>query len=87
MNKRLGKNSRSLLREITESVPNKHKEAAYEARAEHIISSAIYLLESLERHYGPEEVEYLKKRFLSSIKGKDPQRFSRGIKKLKEDKE
>lgn len=72
---------------LSRHVPEENKEDAYEMRAQHIISSAINLLESMESEYSEREFDQLKKRFISSIKGNDPKRFSRSIMKIKESKE
>lgn len=79
--------SKSILREISTYVPENNKEDLIEARAHHIISSAINLLEMIEDSYTPEEADQLTRRFLSSIKGSDPKRFVRSIRKIKEGKE
>jgi hypothetical protein len=79
--------SKSILHEISTFVPEKNKEDLIETRAHHVISSAIFLLEMIEETYSEEEADQLKRRFLSSIKGQDPRRFSRSIRKVKENKE
>jgi uncharacterized protein (UPF0305 family) len=79
---KLTKNTRSILQEINKYVPSKNKEEIIESRAHHIITSAINILDLIRENYSPEEAEQLEKRFLSSIKGKDPRRFSRSIKKV-----
>lgn len=78
--------TRSILQEISQFVPQKTQEEQIEARAHHIITSAINLLESIEKTYSPEDAEQLTKRFLSSIKGSDPNRFIRMIRKVKDGK-
>ncbi len=76
--------SRSILQEISSYVPAKNKEQIVEARAEHIISSAINLLDLISENFTDEEAEQLEKRFLSSIRGRDAKRFVRSIQKIKE---
>lgn len=76
--------SRSILQEISSFVPKQHKDELIKAKADHIISSAIFLLEMIEQYYSDEEADQLKRRFLSSIKGADPSRFTRAVKKIKE---
>lgn len=76
--------AKSILHEISNFVPQRNREELIETRADHIISSAIYLLEMIDSTYSPEEAEQLKKRFISSIRGGDPNRFVRSIRKLKE---
>ena len=69
--------------EEAKNVPQKSKEDLIEARAQHIIVSAINLLESIDDSFSVEEAEMLKKRFVSSIRGSDPNRFSRMVKRIK----
>ena len=79
----INRRSRSILEEISAYVPEKNKEHLIEARAQHIIVSAINLLESLDDLYTPEESDALKKRFISSIRGSDPARFTRMVNRIK----
>lgn len=79
----INRRSRSILEEISSYVPQKSKEELIEARAQHIIVSAINLLESIDESFSPEEAEALKKRFVSSIRGADPNRFTRMVKRIK----
>lgn len=64
-------------------MPQKNKEDLIEARAQHIIVSAINLLDSIDESYSPDDAEALKKRFVSSIRGADPNRFTRMVKRIK----
>ena len=79
----INRKSRSILEEISTYVPQKSKEDLIEARAQHIIVSAINLLESIDEAFTAEEAEALKKRFVSSIRGADPNRFTRMVKRIK----
>lgn len=79
----INRRSKSILEEISSYVPQKSKEDLIEARAQHIIVSAINLLESIDESFSPEEAEALKKRFVSSIRGSDPNRFTRMVKRIK----
>ena len=49
-----------------------------------IINSAINLVETLKSHYGPEEADELERRLINAIKGQDPAKFTRGIRKIAE---
>jgi hypothetical protein len=82
---KISRQSRSILEEINTFVPLKKKEDIVESRAQHIISSAINLFEYLDSNFSDEEACMLKNRFISSIKGSDTTRFSRAVKKIKED--
>ena len=66
-------------------VPKKNKEEIIESRANHIISSAINLIELIRENYSDEDAELLEKKFLSSIKGRDANRFTRSIDKMRGD--
>ena len=79
----INRRSRSILEEISAYVPQRSKEELIEARAQHIIVSAINLLESIDESFSAEDAEALKKRFVSSIRGADPNRFTRMVKRIK----
>ena len=79
-------NRKSLFEELNEFAPVAAKERVIESRANHVISSAINLIEFIETHYTEEESVNLHRRLLSSIKGKDPKRFTRALDKLNEGK-
>lgn len=79
----INRRSRSILEEISTYVPQRSKEELIESRAQHIIVSAINLMESIDESFLPEEAEALKKRFVSSIRGADPNRFTRMVKRIK----
>lgn len=79
----INRRSRSILEEISSYIPQKSKEDLIEARAQHIIVSAINLLESIDAAFTPDEAEALKKRFVSSIRGSDPNRFTRMVKRIR----
>lgn len=79
----INRRSKSILEEISSYVPQKNKEDLIEARAQHIIVAAINLLESIDESFTTDEADALKKRFVSSIRGADPTRFSRMVKRIK----
>jgi hypothetical protein len=78
------KTTRSLLEELNDIYFKKDKESVVEARASHVINSAINLLELMKQTYTQEQSAELEKRFLNSIRTGDPSKFIRGIKKIKE---
>lgn len=79
----INRRSRSILEEISAYVPQRSQTDLIEARAQHIIVSAINLLESIDESYSLEEADALKKRFVSSIRGADPNRFTRMVKRIR----
>jgi hypothetical protein len=76
--------TRSILQELNEIAEVRNKDELFESRATNIINSAINLLESLHKHYGPEEAGELERRFINAIKGQDSAKFTRGIRKIAE---
>ena len=79
--------SRSILEELQRAVPSKTKEHVVESRGHHIISSAVHFLEVITENYSEEEAEQITRRFLSAIRGGDPNRFIRSVRKISEAKE
>ena len=79
----ISRKSKSILEEISSYVPNKSKEDIIESRAQHVIASAIHILESIDKTFSEEEATALKKRFISSIRGSDPDRFTRMVRRIK----
>jgi hypothetical protein len=76
--------TRSILQELNELAEVRNKDALFESRATNIINSAINLLESIHKHYAPEDAAELERRFINSIKGQDTAKFSRGVRKIVE---
>jgi hypothetical protein len=83
----LHQSSRSILEELQRAAPTKSKEHVVESRGHHIISSAVHFLDVLTENYTEEEAEQITRRFLSAIRGADPQRFVRSVRKIREAKE
>jgi hypothetical protein len=52
-----------------------------ENRAHNIITSAINLIELINKHYDKGTSEVLERKLLSAIKGKDQNRFAKSIRK------
>lgn len=78
---------RSILAELDQIIPEKGKYAIVEARAQHVIHSAINLLKLIDESFTEEESEKLTKRFLLSIKNHNPQKFENTIRGLRESQE
>jgi hypothetical protein len=76
--------TRSILQELNEIAEVRNKDALYESRAVNIINSAINLLESMKSHYGEESADELERRLINAIRGQDPAKFTRGIRRIAE---
>lgn len=79
------KRTRSLLAELDELLVHKDKENILESRANNVINSAINLINTIREQYEPEVAGELERRLLNAIKGQDTKKFTRGIRKLKDE--
>jgi hypothetical protein len=79
--------TRSLLEELNSIAVKKDAESIIESRAVHVIDSAINLIATIRENFDPEAAFELEKRLLNSIRGADPAKFTRGIRKLRDGKE
>ena len=73
--------TRSLLEELEALGSNRDTKHVIESRAHNIITSAINLIEMINKHYDPEKALILEKKLLASIKYKDQARFAKSLKK------
>lgn len=80
------KKTRSLLEELESIGQNRDINHVVESRAVNVISSAINLLEFINKKFNKEKAELLEKRLLSAIKNKDQKKFSKSLKKQNENK-
>jgi hypothetical protein len=79
----LRKQTRSILDEISGIVPNRDRNLVIESRANHIISSAINLIQMIKESYDPELADELERRLINSIRGRDASKFARGLRKIR----
>ena len=79
--------TRSLLEELNDIAIKKDTESVIESRAAHVIDSAVNLLRMIRENYDQESAYELERRFINSIKASDPAKFTRGIRKLRDNKE
>jgi hypothetical protein len=83
----LKRTTRSLLEELNSITEKKNSEAIIEARATHVIDSAINLLALIKENFSTEDAYELERRLINSIKGGDPAKFTRSIRRLRDNKE
>jgi hypothetical protein len=79
--------TRSLLEELNDVAIKKDTEAVIESRAAHVIDSAINIINLIKENFDPETAYELERRFINSITGGDPSKFTRGIRKLRDSKD
>ena len=80
------KKTKSLLEELQAFGDTRDMNHIIESRASNIISSAINLIELMQKHYSSEKAELLEKKLVSAIKSKDQDRFSKAVRKKNENK-
>jgi len=79
------KRTRSILTELDELLTHKDKDNLLESRANNIINGAINLIKYIRENYDAEQALELERRLLNAIKGQDPAKFTRGIRKIKDE--
>jgi hypothetical protein len=84
LNTDMQKKTRSILEELSSVRVNKEPENFVESRASHIIDSAINLVNYIRENFDQETAYLLEKKFNASIKNLDPDKFSRGVTRIKE---
>jgi hypothetical protein len=82
----LRKQTRSILDELSSISSGKNTGLVLESRANHIINSAINLLNTIKEQYDEPEAAELERRLLNSIRNQDPDKFIRGLRKVNESK-
>jgi hypothetical protein len=76
------KRTRSILTELDELLTHKDKDNLLESRANNIINGAINLIKYIRENYDNDQALELERRLLNAIKGQDPAKFTRGIRKI-----
>ena len=79
--------TKSLLEELSSMPLKRDKEEVVESRASHILESAIRLMTYIRENFDQDTAFKLEKKFHSSIKNMDPSKFSKGVARIKENKE
>jgi hypothetical protein len=82
----LRKQTRSILDELSSMTVSQNNGLVLESRANHIINSAINLINQIRETYDTPEAEELERRLLNSIRTQEPQKFVRGLRKINESK-
>lgn len=75
--------TRSLLEELDSLRLHKDRENLVESRANNIIQGAINLVNFIRENYDVAAAEELERRLINSIRAQDPAKFTRGVRRLK----
>jgi hypothetical protein len=78
----LQKRTRSILEELSSMSVQRDQSSLIESRANNVISSAINLLNYIRENYDADQAMELERRLLNSIRTQDPQKFTRGVRRL-----
>ena len=76
----------SIFQELNSFATKKDVELVVESRALHVINGAINILEMVRENFDEETALDLERRLINSIRGADPDKFRRGIRKIQESK-
>ena len=76
------KRTRSILEELDSIRRQRDRESLMESRANHVIQGAINLISFIRENYDSEQADELERRLLNSIRAQDPNKFSRGVKRI-----
>ena len=76
------KRTHSILEELATMSPQRDRSSLVESRANNVISSAINLLNYIRENYDAESAAELERRLLNSIRTQDPNKFTRGVRRL-----
>ena len=77
------KRARSILDELDTLLVHKDRENLVESRASHVIQGAINLINYIREQYDPAQADELERRLINSIRTQEPEKFKRGVRRLK----
>jgi uncharacterized Fe-S cluster-containing MiaB family protein len=75
------KQTRSILEEIGNMVPQQDRAVIIESRANHAINSVINVINMIHENFDSEIAFELERRLINSIRGKDANKFVKGVRK------
>jgi hypothetical protein len=78
--------TKSILQELNSFAVKKDIELVIEGRALNVITSAINILDMVRENFDSETALDLERRLINSIRGSDPDKFRRGIRRISESK-
>jgi len=78
--------TKTILQELNSFSTKRDIELVIEGRALNVITSAINILDMVRENFDAETALDLERRLLNSIRGSDPDKFRRGIRRISESK-
>ena len=81
------KHTKSLLEELSSMPLRRDKEEVVESRASHILESTIRLINYIRENFDQDTAFKLEKKFHSAVKNMDAYKFSKGVARIKENRD
>ena len=78
------KKTRSILEELESMYVERDRRQLLESRATNVITSAIRLLEQIDRDYPADQAENLQRKMLNAIARRDPAKFARSVRRTEQ---
>jgi hypothetical protein len=79
----LQKRARSILDELDTLLVHKDRENLVESRASNVIAGAINLINYIRENYDADQAAELERRLINSIRTQEPEKFRRGVRRMK----
>jgi len=79
----LQKRARSILDELDTLIVHKDRENLVESRASNVIAGAINLINYIRENYDAEQAAELERRLINSIRTQEPEKFKRGVRRMR----
>ncbi len=77
------KRARSILDELDTLLVHKDRENLVESRASNVIAGAINLINYIRENYDADQAAELERRLINSIRTQEPEKFRRGVRRMK----
>jgi hypothetical protein len=77
------KKARSILDELDTLLVHKDRENIVESRAVHVIQGAINLINYIRENFDEEQAGELERRLINSIRTQEPEKFKRGVRRIR----
>ena len=77
------KRARSILDELDTLLTHKDRENLVESRASNVIAGAINLINYIRENYDAEQAGELERRLINSIRTQEPDKFKRGVRRMR----
>lgn len=77
------KKARSILDELDSLLVHKDRKNIVESRASHVIQGAINLINYIRENYDAEQASELERRLINSIRTQEPEKFKRGVRRMR----